>query len=447
MVKHEELENYVSQIHAAEQSPADVFVQAIEHLELSELSLLLEALPIDERCQRWMQIPEELKAQVLVGMRYQARDVIISFLDSESLDMLLTGLDAESLIELSDNLTEDLINTAFRSLSLKEKELYRDASRFDPTAIGRFVDHQIITVPPNSKLKDVFLAIKRSGLDSIDHIYVVDRMGMYKGLLNLSYLFSESDEKSFIRGMIDSQVQAVQAGTSLVEAADQLEHSGLDSLPVVDEYNRLVGRITQRTALWIQKEALESRLMAQAGLKESADMFVPVWRGASSRAVWLGINLLTAFLASWTIGLFENVLSQVVALAVLMPVVASMGGISGTQTLTLIIRGIATGQVTFGNALALAKQELGIAVINGVGWSVLIAVVTYYWFGSLVIGVTIAIAVLLNIVIAALSGVYIPVILDRLKIDPALSGAVILTTVTDVFGFLTFLGLGTLWLI
>lgn len=231
---------------------------------------------------------------------------------------------------------------------------------------------------------------------------------------------------------------------SLLDAAELIEHSEATELPVVDDQQRLIGCVSPQTALWIQREEFEHRLMAQAGMDESTDLFVPVVRGARQRALWLGINLLTAFLAAWTIGLFAEVLSKVVALAVLMPVVASMGGIAGSQTLTLIIRGLATRQVTFGNSLALSRQELSIAALNGVGWGLVIGLVTLFWFDSTVIGLIIGVAVLANIVVAALSGVYIPLLLDKFKFDPALSGAVVLTTVTDVVGFVTFLGLATL---
>jgi magnesium transporter len=191
----------------------------------------------------------------------------------------------------------------------------------------------------------------------------------------------------------------------------------------------------------------EGQLMASAGMDEDEDLFSPVVKSARNRAVWLGINLLTAFLASWFIGLFEATLQQVVALAVLMPVVASMGGIAGSQTLTLIIRGLALGQVTGANLKALMKKELSVGGLNGVIWSVVIGLVASVWFGSPVIGLVIALAILVNIVAAALSGVLVPVMLDKLKLDPALSGSVILTTVTDIVGFVAFLGLGTLLLV
>ena len=191
----------------------------------------------------------------------------------------------------------------------------------------------------------------------------------------------------------------------------------------------------------------ESQLMATAGLNEDEDLFAPVLRSSKRRATWLGINLLTAFFASWAIGLFEATLQQVVALAVLMPIVASMGGIAGSQTLTLIIRGLALGQIAKGNVPPLLIKEVSVGALNGVLWAIIIGIIASFWFSSTNIGLVIAAAIVLNIIAAAFSGVLIPVILDRFNIDPALSGSVILTTVTDLVGFVSFLGLGTLFLL
>ena len=187
--------------------------------------------------------------------------------------------------------------------------------------------------------------------------------------------------------------------------------------------------------------------MATAGMNEDEDLFAPVLRSSKRRATWLGINLLTAFLASWAIGLFEATLQQVVALAVLMPIVASMGGIAGSQTLTLIIRGIALGQIAKGNVSSLLIKEVSVGALNGVLWAVVVGIIASLWFSSINIGLVIAAAIVLNIIAAAFSGVLIPIILDKFKIDPALSGSVILTTVTDMVGFISFLGLGTLFLL
>ena len=230
-------------------------------------------------------------------------------------------------------------------------------------------------------------------------------------------------------------------------ASDKVEHSGLMALPVIDANNKLSGRITLRQALEITRENYESQLMATAGLNEDEDLFAPVLRSSKRRATWLGINLLTAFFASWAIGLFEATLQQVVALAVLMPIVASMGGIAGSQTLTLIIRGLALGQIAKGNIPPLLIKEVSVGALNGVLWAIVIGVIASFWFASINIGLVIAAAIVLNIIAAAFSGVVIPIILDRLTIDPALSGSVILTTVTDVVGFVAFLGLGTLFLL
>jgi magnesium transporter len=237
------------------------------------------------------------------------------------------------------------------------------------------------------------------------------------------------------------------ADDDAVDGAMKVQKSVFTALPVVDDNGKLLGRMDIGTACELVNEYYEHQLMAGAGMNEDEDLFAPVMKSTQNRAIWLGINLLTAFLASWFIGLFEATLQQVVALAVLMPVVASMGGISGSQTLTLIIRGLAMGQVTSANLPALLKKELSVGGLNGVIWSIVIGIVASYWFESAMIGIVISLAILANIVAAALSGVVIPVVLDKLKLDPALSGAVILTTVTDIVGFVAFLGLGSLLLI
>ena len=216
---------------------------------------------------------------------------------------------------------------------------------------------------------------------------------------------------------------------------------------MVDDTNKLLGRVDILSASELVNENYERQVMATAGMDEDEDLFAPVAKSARSRALWLGINLLTAFLASWFIGLFEATLQQVVALAVLMPVVASMGGIAGSQTLTLIVRGLALGQVTGANLKALMTKELKVGGVNGVIWALVIGIVAFFWFSDPLLGLVICLAIFMNILAAALAGVLLPVVLDKLKIDPALSGSVILTTVTDIVGFVAFLGLGSLFLL
>jgi magnesium transporter len=233
----------------------------------------------------------------------------------------------------------------------------------------------------------------------------------------------------------------------LDEGSDLVARSGYSALAVVDSEDKLLGRLSIGEALENVRRSLEGQFMHTAGLDEEEDLFAPIINSAKRRALWLGINLLTAFLAAWTIGLFEATLQQVVALAVLMPIVASMGGIAGSQTLTLIIRGLALGQITPQTYWTLMRKELGVGAINGVLWALVIAGITYLWFGDWIIASVISLAIVINICVAAFSGVVIPVWLEKMKIDPALSGSVILTTVTDVIGFFAFLGLGSLFLL
>jgi magnesium transporter len=242
-------------------------------------------------------------------------------------------------------------------------------------------------------------------------------------------------------------ISVIKAEQDAVQAARVVQNSGFISLPVLDDTNKLLGRVDIVTACELVNEDYERQVMSSAGMDENEDLFSSVRKSAQKRAIWLGINLITAFLASWFIGLFEATLQEVVALAVLMPVVASMGGIAGSQTLTLIVRGLALGQVTDSNRKALLEKELKVGLLNGVIWAVVVGAIAYLWFDSSLLGIVISIAILLNIAMAALTGVVLPIILNKLKIDPALSGSVILTTVTDIVGFVAFLGLGSLLLL
>ncbi|WP_420598558.1 magnesium transporter [Neptuniibacter sp.] len=447
LIKTEELQQFVTELHDKGLPNEAVFDRAITSLDVEELSLLLEAVPIEERIKRWHQVPPEIQASVLVEMRSQARIPILKAMDSEATDQLLQMLDAESLIELADQLSEEWLEKALGYLDGKQKRWFESSNKYDSSQIGRFVDHNILTLAANAKVKDAVRAIKRGKQNTLDHIYILDRNNVFTGTVRVKDVLCETNELRMVRGLIDTAIPSLPASSQFLESIDELEHADVKNLPVVDDEGRLIGRVTHPTALWLLRQHYEGLLMAKAGMAESEDLFIPVMKGARNRAIWLGINLLTAFLASWTIGFFENVLSQVVALAVLMPVVASMGGIAGSQTLALIMRGLALGQVTLGNALALCRQELGIALINGIGWAVVIGIVAFYWFNSFEIGFVIAFAVFANIQAAAVSGVYLPLLLSKFGIDPALSGAVLLTTVTDVFGFVTFLGLGTILLI
>ena len=288
--------------------------------------------------------------------------------------------------------------------------------------------------------------LKKDVPQHCDSIYLVNRTGQFTALVKINKLFSAEEDKSLL-ALAEENITTFKGEDDAMNASITVQRSGLASLPVVDENNTLLGRLDITSASELVNEFYERQVMASAGMDEDEDLFSPVAKSAKNRALWLGINLLTAFMASWFIGLFEGTLQQVVALAVLMPVVASMGGIAGSQTLTLIVRGLALGQVTPANIKALMIKELKVGGVNGVIWALVIGIVAYFWFTDIMLGVVICFAILFNIVAAALAGVFVPIILDKLKIDPALSGSVILTTVTDIVGFVAFLGLGTLFLL
>ena len=275
---------------------------------------------------------------------------------------------------------------------------------------------------------------------------VVDDQGRYQGVLKVRHLLTSTPEQR-VDDVMEGSAPALQADMHSHEVARRFEELDLVSAPVVDSDNRLLGRVTVDDVVDVIRGESERSLMHMAGMEQDEDMFAPVLESSRRRAVWLGVNLITAFLAAWVIGLFEGTLEKVVALAVLMPIVASMGGIAGSQTLTLVIRGLALGHLERGNTSTLLMKEFAIAILNGLGWAIVVAALTVAWFGDWVIGSIIAAAILLNMLCAALAGVIIPILLRVFGVDPALAGGVILTTVTDVVGFFAFLGLATLILL
>ncbi|SIS92835.1 magnesium transporter [Neptunomonas antarctica] len=428
--------------------PADkeALLDQLEDLEFDQWALLLEALPIEERIAQWQLIPDDMKAEVLVEMRADARLSVINALPTDVLEQLFGHLTPEDLIELADSLPDHLIDLALRQMGQKQRQFFEHSNQFNENQIGRYADHNLLILPQNAKVYDALRLFRRDIPECTDALFLTDRAGRYAGTVPLKSTFGAPGHISLVE-LMDEHAKPLPAETSLEESADIQEKSDYVLLPIVDSKGMLIGRMTIKDGFQILRENHESENMARAGLSEDEDLFSPVWKSSMRRATWLGINLLTAFLASWAIGLFEATLQQVVALAVLMPIVASMGGIAGSQTLTLIIRGIALGQISKGNLTPLLLKELAVGGFNGVLWALAIGGIVAYWFSDLMIGVVIAVAIALNILAAAFSGVLIPVILDKMKIDPALSGSVILTTVTDVVGFVTFLGLGTLFLI
>lgn len=433
-------------VNQTEDSDQDTLISKVAVQDEIDIAMLLESLPVETRLATWSGVPKSKKLEVLVEMRGDPRETLIDATDSEELDDLFTDIDAETLLELSDSLPNRLIDRAVAAMDKKQRLYFEGANQYSEDQIGHWANHDNLLLPLTAKVSDAKRFLRREVPPYTDCIYLVNRAGQFSEAVKLYKIYSTPDHTPLV-DLAEEEIGMVKASTDCTSAALDVQRSGYTSLPLVDDDFHFLGRVDIGAACELLNESYERQLMAGAGMDEDEDLFSPVRKSAKNRALWLGINLLTAFLASWFIGLFEATLQEVVALAVLMPVVASMGGIAGSQTLTLIIRGLALNQVTSANLKALLIKELKVGGFNGVVWAIVIATVASIWFDSAVLGLVIGLAILINICAAALSGVGVPVLLNKLKLDPALSGSVILTTVTDIVGFVAFLGLGALLLI
>jgi magnesium transporter len=419
----------------------------VNTLTPAEIGNLLESLPMAQRLIVWGLVDPEDDGEVLVEVNDEVRASLISDMDADEVVAAAESLDVDDLADLMEDLPGHLVEEVLKSMDRENRDRLEQVLSYPEDSAGRLLNPDVVTVRADVTVDVVLRYLRMRGElpHNIDHIDVVSRRVQYLGRLSLAALLT-TDPDTPVNELIDDSIPPLSAMTPLDEVAREFRDRDLVSAPVVDENNVLLGRITVDDVVDLIHEEAESTVRNMAGLSEDEDLFSPVRRATRRRAVWLGINLATAFLASWVIGRFEATLQQVVALAVLMPIVASMGGIAGTQTLTLMVRGLALGQVGGRNVRRLLIKEIAVGLLNGVLWAVVVGAISWAWFQDPVIGFVIGAAMALNLVMAALCGVLIPVALKRLAIDPALAGGVVLTTVTDCVGFLAFLGLGTMFL-
>jgi magnesium transporter len=407
----------------------------------AKLAGLLEAMPPAERKRAWSMVETERAGKVLTYLHDEIRTALALELDPEDLIAATAQLELDDRVDLIQALPTKLGNQLLYASSTAQRQQLESMLSYPEDSAGGLMNADPIQVRAEVKAGAVlrYLRLLERLPPQTDLLMVVDRKGHYQGALRLSDLVTaELDQR--VSELMHHDIAGIAVDTRGNEVARLFQDHDLLSAPVVDEHNRLLGRITVDDVIDLIREDSDRALMHMAGLSDEADIFAPVLVSSRRRAVWLGINLLTAFSAAWVIGLFQATLE-------LMPIVASMGGIAGSQTLTLMIRGLALGQVQKGNIRILLNREIGISILNGMLWSVVIALLAVWWFGNWGIGAVLGAAILLNLLCAALAGWAIPLILDRIGIDPALAGSVILTTVTDVVGFFAFLGLATVLLI
>lgn len=418
-------------------------------LHPAEIAHLLESLPLPQREIAWKLVDPGNYGEVLLYVTEGVREGLMSTLDTAAIVAATEGLDTDDLADLVGELPATITWQVFDSLDQQRRERLHTALSYPDDTAGGLMSTDTVNVRPEVTLDVVMRYLRRlkDGMPAItDNLTVINRQGRYLGVLYLTDLLT-NDPESSVAEVMTLDVQAIPASWAAREVATRFEQHDLISAPVVDDDGKLIGRITVDDVMDVIRQDAEHQFMGHAGLSEAEDMFAPVLHSARKRALWLGVNLATAVLAAWVIGRFEDTIEKVVALAVLMPIVASMGGIAGTQTLTLAIRGLALGQLSLKNARWLLAKEMAVSAINGVIWAAVVGLVAQIWFNSFGIALVIAAAITINLLAAAFTGAVLPLILQRLRIDPALAGGVILTTVTDVTGFLTFLGLATIFLL
>ena len=420
----------------------------LSNLHAAEIADLLESFPHGPREILWDLVNPDDHGETLVHLNDEVRAGLIDEMNIDDLVAATEGLDADDLADLIQDLPGAVTQEILRSMDKQNRERLVSVLHYPEDTAGGLMNVDTVTVRADVTL-DVVLRYLRLHIDipdNTDSLIVVDRNDNYKGVLPLTLLLT-NDPDLLVAEIMNRDNVTINAGLPDTEVARLFETHDLVSAPVISEAGKLLGRITIDDVVDVIREDADQSLLRLAGLDDEDDTFAPVVKSARRRAVWLGINLFTAFLASWVIGLFQATLQQVVALAVLMPIVASMGGIAGSQTLIIVIRGMALGQIGNSNARWLMYKELAVSALNGTGWAVVVAVIAATWFQDRTIGIIIGAALIINLLFAAIAGLSIPFLLKYMNIDPAHAGTVLLTTVTDVVGFMVFLGLGTIFLL
>ena len=419
----------------------------MENLNPAEIALLLESLPPAKREIVWKLVDSSDEGEVLAELNDEVRTGLMEGMDLAALLAATEGMALDDLADVAADLPESITQRLIQSLNASDRERLEAVLSYPEDSAGGLMNPSTIAVRPNVSLEVVLRYLRALGElpDQTASLFVVDRNGRYLGTLMISSLVTQDPGQSVI-AVMDDEIEGIPASESAAEVAKQFQTRDLVTAPVVDDNGLLLGQITVDDVVDVIREQADHDILSMAGLDEEDDIFAPVAISAGRRAIWLGVNLATAFLAAAVVGMFEATLAKVVTLAVLMPVVASMGGVAGSQTLTLMIRGIALGRIEDSNARWILFKEVAVGVLNGFGWAIVVMLITVTFFSDWDVGFVIGAAVAINLVVAALAGFLVPIILRRMNIDPALAGGVVLTTVTDVVGFFSFLGLGTLFL-
>ena len=415
-------------------------------LAAADVAHLLESSPPKFRRILWELVEVEQEGEVLGELGDELQSLFLSDMDAAEVVQITEGLEDDDIADILQQLPDRVTREVLHSMDSQDRARIEQVLTYPEDTAGGLMNTDTITIRARFTLDVVLRYLRRHEEipEMTDSLIVVNRSDQYIGLLSLRTLLV-TDPSASVREMMNTEVEPINADLPDSEVARLFERHDWVSAPVVDDNGKLLGRITIDDVVDVIREDADHSFMSMAGLDEDEDTFSPILRTAPRRAVWLGANLITAFIASSMINLFQDTIEKVVALAVLMPIVASMGGVAGTQTLTVLVRGIAMGQVGKNNQAWLIKREVVVGLLNGALWAGVVAVAASVWFDDWNIGIIIAAAMVINLVCAAFTGAVLPIVMTRFKIDPALAGGVVLTTVTDVIGFVSFLGLATLY--
>ncbi len=416
-------------------------------LHPAEIAHLLESSPLSQRKVAWELIKRENEGAVLVELNDEVRAQLTESMDTEDLVEALKDLDADDMADFLQGLPGTVIKETLAGMGRQERERVEAVLGYDEDTAGGMMDTEVVTIRSDVTVEVVlrYLRMKKELPSNTDHLAVVDSYDNYFGVVSLSRLVTSKSDSSIL-DIMNHDYPIIPAEMTSQKVATLFEHRDLISAPVVNDNGKLLGRITIDDVVDVIRDEAEHSIKSMAGLNEEEDLFAPIIPSVKRRALWLGTNLITAFMAAAVISQFTDTIESAVALAVLMGVVPSMGGIAGSQTLTMVIRGLALGQIGKSNTHSLLKKELLLGFINGIIWALVVFVISAVALKDIEIGILIAIAMLLNLLAAPLSGVLLPLLLQKLKIDPALAGSVLLTTITDIVGYAGVLGLASLLL-
>ncbi|MGZ5090045.1 MAG: magnesium transporter [Burkholderiales bacterium] len=420
----------------------------LDRLHPADVAYILEALPLDERLIVWDLVKTERDGEILLEVSDAVRETLIASMDEDELVAATEQLDTDEIADLAPDLPREVIQDVFKSLSVEERQQLRAAMSYAEDSVGALMDFDMVEIREDVTLEVVLRYLRRLDElpDHTDQLFVVDRAAQLKGLLPVNRLLVSPPERLVADVMVREFVQ-FNPSENAQDAAAAFERYDLVSAPVVDDDGRLVGRMTVNAVVDYIRQAQDAEMLTAGGLSEDEDLFASVWKSVKNRWTWLAVNLVTAFIASRVIGVFEQSIAQLVALAALMPIIAGIGGNSGNQTITMIVRALALGQITGDNARKLFVKELGVSVLNGVIWGTVVGIFAFLIYHNWALGVVMTAAMLLNLLLAAVMGVSIPLLMEKLGRDPALGSSVLITAITDSGGFFIFLGLATLFLV